>query len=213
MAVTAQSIIKQAQELLQDTAGTRWPASDLVAHLNDGQRALVEIRPEMFAATVAVTLVAGPRQTLPSTAAKLLEIPRNTNGAAIRPVERVQLDAVEPNWYTKTGVTAVKHTTHDPREPHVFYVYPPAAASGASVDAVCATWPADVAAPSGPTYTGVSGNVNCKDDFKNALLHFVVSRAYMVDAEFGGNAQLASSHAQLFTAHAGGTGPAIAGKE
>jgi hypothetical protein len=35
----------------------------------------------------------------------------------------------------------------------------------------------------------------------------------MVDAEFGGNAALAASHNQLFTAHAGGTGPAIASKE
>lgn len=212
MAVAAQSIIKQAQELLQDAAGTRWSAADLVAHLNDGQRALVEARPEMFAATVAIALVAGPKQTLPATAAKLLEIPRNTNGAAIRPVERAQLDAVEPSWYTKTGVTTIKHSTHDVREPHVFYVYPPAAV-GASVDAVCAVWPADVATPAGATYTSVTGNINCKDDFKNALLHFVVSRAYMVDAEFGGNAQLATSHAQLFTAYAGGTGPAIATKD
>lgn len=213
MTVAAQAIIKQAQELLQDPAGTRWSAIDLVAHLNDGQRALVEIRPEMFAATVAIALVAGAKQTIPATAAKLMEIPRNTNGAAIRPVERVHLDSVEPTWYTKTGVTAIKHTTHDVREPHVFYVYPPAAASGASVDAVCVVWPADVATPSGAAYTTVTGNINCKDDFKNALLHFVVSRAYMVDAEFGGNAQLAASHAQLFTAHAGGTGPAVASNE
>lgn len=210
--ITAQSIIQQAQELLQDPTGVRWPATDLVAHLNDGQRALVEMRPEMFAATVTIALVAGPKQTVPSTSAKLLEIPRNTNGGVIRPVERSQLDAVEPSWYIKTGATAIKHSTHDPREPHVFYVYPPAAV-GASVDAVCSVWPADVATPAGPTAASVTGNVNCKDDFKNALLHFVVSRAYLVDAEFGGNAQLAASHAQLFTAHAGVTAPPVAAKD
>lgn len=202
MTTTAQAIIKQAQELLQDTAGTRWPAADLVAHLNDGQRALVEMRPEMFSAIVPIALVAGAKQTVPATCAKLLEIPRNTSGAVIRPVERAQLDAVEPTWYTKTGATTIKHTTHDPREPHAFYCYPPAAL-GASVDAVCAVWPADVATPSGAAYGSVTGNINCKDDFKNALLHFVVSRAYLVDAEFGGNPELAASHAQLFTAHAG----------
>lgn len=212
MTITAQSIIKQAQELLQDP-GIRWPAVDLVVHLNDGQRALVEARPEMFAATVPIVLVAGAKQSIPSTAAKLLEIPRNTNGAGIRPVERSHLDAVEPSWYTKTGVTTIKHTMHDTREPHVFYVYPPAAASGASVDAVCAIWPADVAVASGAAYSTVTGNINCKDDFKNALLHFVVSRAYMADAESEGNAALAASHAQLFSAYAAGeTGPAIASK-
>jgi hypothetical protein len=211
MTTTAQSIIKQAQELLQDTTGVRWSAVNLVAHLNDGQRALVELRPEMFAATVPIALVAGAKQTIPSTVAKLLEIPRNTSGAAIFPVERAQLDAVEPTWYTKTGVTTIKHTTHDLREPHVFYVYPPAAL-GASVDAVGAVWPADVATPAGPLATNVSGNIDCKDDFKNALLHFVVSRALMADAE-DGNAALAASHAELFSAHAGGSAPAIANKD
>ena len=212
MTVTAQSIIRQAQELLQDKDGIRWPATDLVVHLNDGQRALVEMRPEMFAVTVPIALVAGPKQTLPATVAKLLEISRNTNGAAIRPVERMLLDAMEPNWYTKTGVTAIKHSTHDVREPHVFYVYPPAAI-GASVDAVCVVWPAEVETPTGPLSSQVSGNINCKDDLKNALLHFVVSRAYLVDAEFGGNPELAASHAQLFARFAGGATPPLAGKE
>ena len=152
---TAQSIITQAHELLQDPDGTRWKATELVAHLNDGQRALVELRPEMFAVTVAASLVAGPRQTVPAACAELLEIPCNTSGNAIRPVERAQLDAIEPNWYTKTGTTAIKHTMVDAREPNVFYVYPPAAV-GASVDLVYSAWPADVPAPSGVTAATVT---------------------------------------------------------
>ena len=212
MTTTAQSIIKQAHELLQDPDGTRWKATELVDHLNDGQRALVELRPEMFAVTVATALIAGPRQTVPVACANLLEIPRNTSGGAIRPVERVQLDAIEPNWYTKTGVTAIKHTMVDAREPNVYYVYPPAAV-GASVDLVYAAWPADVPAPSGVTAATVTGNVNVDDSFKTALLHFVLSRSFMKDAEFGGNATLAASHLQLFAAAAGAPGPAVAAKE
>lgn len=212
MTTTAQSIIKQAHELLQDPEGTRWKATELVAHLNDGQRALVELRPEMFAVTAATALVAGPRQTTPAACAGLMEIPRNTNGAAIRPVERAQLDAIEPSWYTNTGVTAIKHTMVDAREPDVYYVYPPAAV-GASVDLVYAAWPADVATPSGVTAATVTGNANVDDSLKIALLHFVVARAYMVDAEFGGNATLAATHLQLFSASAGGTKPPVAAKE
>lgn len=212
MTTTAQSIIKQAHELLQDPDGIRWPATELVAHLNDGQRALVELRPEMFAVTVATALIAGPKQTVPVACAKLLEIPRNTTGSAIRPVERSQLDAIEPNWYTKTGVTGIKHTMVDAREPNVFYVYPPAAV-GASVDLVYAAWPADVPSPSGVTAATVTGNVNVDDQFKNALLHFCLYRAYSKDAEFGGNATLAASHYQLFTSTAGATEPAVAAKE
>jgi hypothetical protein len=209
---TAQSIIKQAHELLQDPDGVRWPATELVAHLNDGQRALCELRPEMFAVTVATTLIAGPKQATPANCSKLLEIPRNTNGNAIRPVERVQLDAIEPTWYTKTGVAVIKHTMVDARENNTFYVYPPASV-GASVDLVYAAFPTDVPAPSGITASTVTGNVNVNDQFKTALLHFVLSRSYMKDAEFGGNATLAASHLQLFTAAAGATGPAVAAKE
>ena len=212
MPTPAQSIIQQAHELLQDPDGIRWPATELVAHLNDGQRALMEMRPEMFAITAPTALVTGPKQTTPAACYKLLEIPRNTDGAVIRPVERAMLDAIEPNWYTKTGATKIVHTTVDARENNVFYVYPPAAA-GASVDLVYAAYPADVPAPSGATASTVTGNVNAPDQFKTALLHFVVSRAYMKDAEFGGNAQLAATHLQLFTAATGTTGPAVAAKE
>lgn len=212
MTTTAQSIIKQAHELLQDPDGIRWPATELVAHLNDGQRALVELRPEMFAVTVATALVAGPKQTTPAACAELLEIPRNTSGPAIRPVERAQLDAIEPDWYSLTGVTVIKHTMVDAREPNVFYVYPPAAV-GANVSLVYAAWPADVTAPSGVIASTVSGNVNVDDLFKTALLHWVLSRAHMKDAEFGGNATLAATHLQLFAAAAGAPGPAVAAKE
>lgn len=212
MTITAQSIIKQAHELLQDPDGTRWPAAELVSHLNDGQRALVELRPEKFAVTAAFALVSGPKQTTPAACSRLLEIPRNTNGASLRPVERHQLDAIEPNWYTKPGVTALKHTMVDAREPNVFYVYPPASV-GASVDLVYAAWPADIPAPGGATAATVTGNVSVSDEFKNALLHFCVARAYWKDAEFGGNSALAASNYQLFTANAGATEPPTAAKD
>lgn len=212
MTTSAQSIIKQAHELLQDPEGTRWKATELVAHLNDGQRALVELRPEMFAVTVATALIAGPKQTVPAACAELLEIPRNTSGNAIRPVDRAQLDAIEPNWYVKNGVMAIKHTMVDAREPNVYYVYPPASV-GASVDLVYAAWPAEVPAPSGVTAATVTGNIGVDDSFKNALLHFVLSRSFMKDAEFGGNATLAASHYQLFTSAAGATEPAVASKD
>ena len=212
MTTTAQSIIKQAHELLQDPDGLRWPATELVAHLNDGQRALVELRPEKFAVTAACALVAGPKQTTPVACARLLEIPRNTNGASLRPVERSQLDAIEPTWYTKTGTAALKHTMVDAREPNVFYVYPPAAL-GASVDLVYAAWPADIPPAGGATAATVTGNVNVRDEFKNALLHFCVARSYLKDAEFGGNAALAASHYQLFTANAGAPVPPAAAKD
>lgn len=199
MTTTAQSIIREAQELLQDTEGTRWPATELVAHLNDGQRDIATIRPDLFTILAAIALVAGPRQALPAACVDFVEMPRNTNGAALRQADRNMLDAVEPSWYTKAGVQTIKHFCYDAREPNVFWVYPPAAV-GASVDAVYSTMPADVATPSGASYTTVAGNIDCPDVCKNSLLHFVLFRAFAKDAEFGGNAAMSAANYQLFKA-------------
>lgn len=208
MTTTAQSIIQEAQELLQDPAGIRWPATELVAHLNDGQREITDKRPDLATKTAAHALVAGARQTMPADFASFVGIPRNTGGAALRMVGLSLLDAMEPNWYSKTGVTVLKHVcydrTFDPRE---FYAYPPAAL-GASVDLVYAAYPADIAAPTGPAYTTVSGNIGLPDQAKNALLHWCLFRAYSKDAEFGGNAVLSGAHLQLFKASLGLGAPA-----
>ena len=49
MPTTAQSIILDAQLELQDPSGIRWPATDLVKHLHDGQRAIAQKRPDTTA--------------------------------------------------------------------------------------------------------------------------------------------------------------------
>jgi hypothetical protein len=210
MTTTAQSIIKDAQVHLQDEAGVRWPATELVAALNDGQRELVTLRPDMFTVTAALALVAGPKQSTPVNCAELLSVPRNTSGPAIRAVERRLLDDVDPAWHTKTGVTTIQHVARESFEPNHFYVYPPAAATGASVDLIYAAWPADVATPAGAAFSTVAGNINTDDQFKNALLHFVLFRSYSKDAEFGGNAATAGAHYALFKTGSGAAVPAAA---
>jgi hypothetical protein len=212
MTTTAQSIILQAQQQLQDADGVRWPATDLVTHLNAGIRQLVELRPAEFALTISHPLVAGARQVMPANNALLLEIPRNTTGGPIRPVDRTQLELVDDKWYTATGKLKIVHTTHDPRDPQVFYVWP-AAAVGAEVEMVYAAWPDAVAVPSGPAASTVTGDIPANDRFANCLLHFVLFRAFSVDAEFGGNGALSAAHYQLFTTLAGAPAPAVAAKD
>lgn len=197
MTTTAQSIIQDAQEQLQDVVGTRWPATELVRYLNAGQREAAILRPDMFTATAALALVAGPRQSVPAACYKLIEIPRNTAGIPVRQVERNQIDNVEPGWYTKTGSLTVKNFMHDPREPNTFWVYPPALL-GASLDITYSTLPADVAAPSGAAFGTVAGNINCPDWMASALMHFCLFRAHSKDAEAGGGAELAAAHYENF---------------
>lgn len=197
MATTVLSILREVQQILQDESGIRWPAPELAEHLNDGQREVASLRPDMMTTAAALALVAGAKQALPSNCSKLIEIPRNTSGKSVRQIDRNMLDAIEPSWYTRNQVVTIDHFTHDPRDPLVFYVYPPAAV-GASLDLIYSALPTDVAVPSGPAWTTATGNISVNDIFKNALLNWCLFRAYSKDAEFGGNATSAAAFYQLF---------------
>ena len=96
MTIDAQAIIRKAQIDLLDEAGTRWPARELVSHLNDAVRALVVARPDITTTTTAVALVAGARQALPAQAALLVDIPCNAAGKkrAISKVDQLLLQRV-----------------------------------------------------------------------------------------------------------------------
>ena len=204
MTTAAQYLVKEAQTVLQDLAGVRWPASDLVVYLNDAQRDLIVVRPDANAITASVTTVEGARQQLPATAASLIDVIRNTAGTkrAMRKVEMSVLDAVSPNWQSATGVTEFVHFIYDAREPNIFYVYPPSAIAGGSVEMVYSGYPAPIAAPSGDgkAYSTVTGNILVNDQWSTALLNYMLARAYSKDVEYGGNLELAAAYMQAFTA-------------
>lgn len=202
MTTPAQTIVFDVQTTLQDLSGIRWPAPEIVRALNDGQREVVNKRPDLSETTAPLILAAGAKQTAPAICCKLIEIPRNTNGPAIRVADRSLLDALDPGWYTKPGVKTIKHVTLDPARPNTFYSYPPAGA-GASVDLVFAPYPTDIAVPGGSTYASVTGDISVDDIFKTALYHYCLSRAYSKDAEFGGNSVLMATHFNLFKAEFG----------
>lgn len=132
MSATAQSVIRRAVETLQDETSVRWTIGELARYFNDGRREVVMFRPDATATVIDHALVAGPRQTLPADGAKLLEVFRNTNGRAVRLVEREILDAQVPGWPAMTRATEIVHFMFDRRDPRAFLVYPPAAV-GASL--------------------------------------------------------------------------------
>lgn len=205
MTTPAQSIILDAQLELQDPSGIRWPATDLVKHLHDGQRAIAQKRPDQTATTVTFTpTAAGSRHTLPAGAASLIDIPRNAAGRmrAITKVDQVLLDATVRDWQGMTPSAEVQHFCHDLREPGVFLTYPPAALT-AALQLVYSAYPAATATASGATAATVTGNIDIPDQWANALRYYVLYRAWSKDAEYGGNAQLAASNYQLFKAELG----------
>jgi hypothetical protein len=202
MPISAQSIIRRCVETLQDTTSIRWPINELVRYLNDGQREVVMFRPDSMVTNATMTCVAGTRQALPSNGAKLIEVIRNARSAgnrrAVRMVNREILDAQTPGWHALTGVDDVLHFMFDPRDPRVFYVYPPAT-TNAQLDIVYAAYPTDIVEPAdGSLYTAVSGNISLPDIYGNVLQDYVLYRAYTKDSEYAGNAQRAQAHYATF---------------
>lgn len=200
MTISAKSIVQRATDVSQDKTSVRWPADEWVRWLNDGQREIALYRPDAFTTFGQIALVAGTRQSLPLSAVKLIDIPNNFGGskASIRQVQRRQLDEQTPGWHGLAGAAEIKHFTYDPRDPRAFYVYPPAAV-GASVNAVYAVYPTDIAEPGdGKSYADIVGNVNVPDIFGNALLDFMLYRAYTKDSDYAGNAGRAQAHYAAF---------------
>ena len=204
MTTTAQSVIRRAAETIQDLTAVRWSTAELVRYLNDGQREALMFRPDAFATSTTLTLVDGAKQTLPATAAKLLDVVRNaaavSSKRAVRIVNRQLLDSQVPDWHIAPPSVNAVHYMYDPVNPREFYVYPPATVL-TQLDVVVAQYPTAIAEPAGgTTFTSVSGNIGMPDILANALTDYVIARAYMKDSEQAGNAGRAQAHYVLFTA-------------
>lgn len=202
MSLSAQSIVRRVVDTLQDTTSVRWPIPELVRYLNDGQREVILYRPDATIKNVSMTCVNGPKQSLPADGAKLIDVIRNSalgsNNSAIRLVAREILDTQIPNWYGLAGEESVVHYTYDPRDPKVFYVYPPALDT-TEIDVAYSAYPTDITEPAdGSTYADVTGNLDLPDIYGNIVIDYMLYRAYTKDSEYAGNAQRAAAHYQAF---------------
>lgn len=209
MAIAASKIIADVLLDLQDD-GTRWPAAELVGHLNDGQRQAVEMNPGCTATLAMMTLAEGIHQQAPATVHLVMDVLAN-GPPRHRPISRVEqslLDATDPTWRGSSPAGAVVHWMFDAQMPTSFDVYPPARV-GIEVQCKFSMKPVDVPAPPGGA-ASVSGVISLRDEYANALRHYVLFRAWSKDAEYGGNAALAQSHWALFTAALGADVAAVA---
>lgn len=202
MAITAQSIIRRAVETLQDNTSVRWPVPELVRYLNDGQREVVLYRPDAMVTSTTHTLTVGTKQTLPANGSKLIDVRRNAAASsakkAVRQVNREILDAQLPGWHALTPSVDILHFTYDPRDPKVFFVYPPAT-STAQLEIVYSAYPTDVSEPAdGSLYNSVVGDISLPDIYGNVLQDYVLYRAYSKDSEYAGNAARAQAYYAAF---------------
>lgn len=191
----AKHTLDRAKLILQDTTGIRWATPELLGWFNDGQREVVIILPSANALTVPHILVAGTKQSIPADGNQLIKVVRNMGGdgnmpgRVVRKVPEEQLDATLPDWHMATPAASTLHYCFDERVPKTFYVYPPAIASQRLEIAYSAS-PAELAAET---------DIQVLDDvYANALLDYVLYRAYSKDAESTANAARAVAHRQAF---------------
>lgn len=199
MAILSSEIIVRASQLLVDVNFVRWSQSELLGYLNDGQREVSVYKPNAYVTNVAVVLVAGTKQSIPTGGLTLIDVIRNmgtagaTAGSAIRLVSRGILDAQVPDWHTTTANTVVKNYVYTPLDPKRFYVYPPQPTSGMQY--------VEIVYGATPTAIATYGDAIIIDDiYAPALLNYVLFRAWSKDAEYAANAEMANTFYQAFTA-------------
>lgn len=194
--ITTTVIATKCATILNDVTGVRWPLStELLMWINEGQRAVVLLKPDAGAKRIAVKLPSGARQALPSDCLLLMDITCNlgtdgvTPGRAVRLVSGEVIDAVMPGWRASTASDVARNYTYDPKYPKQFHVYPPAGGSG-YVEMVYSAMPADV---------GYGSPITIDDAYEIPLVEWVLYRALCKDAEHGETSAFLISHLNAFT--------------
>ena len=194
--ITAQIIIDKAEIILQDTTNVRWPETELLGWLNDGQREVVLQKPDAYTKNEAVVLIEGTKQSVPLTGIQLIDVIRNmgadgmTPGNAITLLSRNILDTQNPAWHADPSDAVVKHYMFDDRDPRDFYVYPPQPATACGyIEIVYSAAPADIL---------ITATISLDDVYANCLLDYILYRAYSKDKDFANNNQRALAHYTAF---------------
>lgn len=195
MALTAGDVLTRVKDILHDTGAVRWTEAELLRWLNDGRRELCIQRPDIYAYTAIISLIAGTKQSIPSDGERFIDATRNfasdgvTPGRAVRIIEREHLDAARPAWHTEAAGSHVKHFMFDERVPKTFYVYP-AATTSMRLEIVYSQTPVEI--------TLTTTELVAEALYVLALIDYVLYRAYSKDAEDQGNAARAVAHYQAF---------------
>lgn len=198
----ASAILNRASRTLFDLTNVRWPESELLDYIADGQHAIILHRPDANAVNATMALVAGSRQELPVGGIRFLRAVRNmgngsTPGRAIRECSRVALDNEAPDWHYAGAAAIIEHYIFDNVDPRHFYVFPPAASSAVNIEVIYSALPAAV--------LNANSVLTLPDQYINAIYDWVLYRAYSKDASYAGNLQRAQHHLQAFGAYLGVT--------
>jgi hypothetical protein len=194
--MTAAELIDRAALALQDTGNVRWKRPELLDHLNAGQRETVIRKPTAYARLSTATLVAGTVQTLPTTDGtgavdpiQLIDVLRNACGRAVRVIERDLMDLHNADWHSTPQGKLVQHYMVNVMDPKRFLVYPPNDGTGC-LEVVYSATP--------PALTTEAAVIALDDIYQDALLDYMLYRAFSKDAEYAADPARAAQRYAAF---------------
>lgn len=208
----AAEIMTRVRRLAQDETSVRWPLAELCMWINDGMREIVLQKPSALSKNQVVNLQLGTYQVIPADAITLLRAIRNiktlvgdvrTGGTAVTMVARAVLDAQQRDWHDTTILPfkkEVRHVIFDEEDTRSFYVYPGNDGTG-KLEAVFSMEPPPIVIAGGAEAEALASydiDVPLSAVYVNALVDYVLYRAYGKDAAFAGNTQRAALHYQQF---------------
>jgi hypothetical protein len=197
--VKVAAIVSRVKALLQDDDLVRWGALELQYWLNDGYRELVNLRPDANTIQGEYVCSAGARQVLTSSfpnATRLISISHNTaatsNKYGVQMVSKSSLETQRRGWRAETPSVNIEGYMFDARTPREFEVYPPAAAAAR-------LWALYVEVPAAHTLSAeqltnesTAETIRVDDSFANALVDYILYRAYSKDGESGSGGKAAA---------------------
>lgn len=196
--VLASKIAADAAKVLFDTGYDRILEADHLNFINAGQIQASIIKPDIKIQNGACIMIAGTKQAVSSTGTVFIGLTRNmgTNGlvpgAPIYFIDMDVLNIQNSDWHTDTASATIELYTYNPKDPKVFYVYPPQPAAGQGyADQVEAIMPVTIGA--------IGSAITIDDIYETALFHYDLYRAYSIEAKQSKEAgNRASFHYSMF---------------
>jgi hypothetical protein len=192
--MTGADLLSTIKGLLLDPDDGVWSETLKVAFVNEAMNTIVSLRPDSTAKTEIVQLVADtPKQEIPATGARFLDLVRNVDGRAITKMERAVLGKIFPSWPTHKS-DQVEVYMFDPENPTSFWVFPTPSAA-ISVELVYAGSP--------EAFTAASNEIGLPDIYIAPITEYVLYRCLNMQSA-GQNTPKASQHLANFHTTIGG---------
>ncbi|MDA3807668.1 MAG: hypothetical protein PF440_07130 [Thiomicrorhabdus sp.] len=184
MTITGADLLTSLGIMLHDEDSELWTSTLRVQLVNETLTTIALVRPDACAITETLALVAStPKQTIPATGYRLLNVLMNAAGTPIKKTTREALNDTVPNW-TVTEDTAIENFAFDEESPTEFWVQP-VPSSAISIIISYAKEPT--------VFTAASTSIGISDIYLPAVKNYVLSKCLGMHTK-GSDAQRSSQY-------------------